>query len=123
VPIVSDEPIRPDQATGDREGDFLAYFATCSILGAGATFHSESGKFGRVPTDDEQRLARLALQGLDAFPADASFGAYRRIDEQGHTLRTYTVGNRAMVRIRPQTLDAPEPGWVSRDGRGILWMR
>jgi hypothetical protein len=120
VPIVADEPIRPDQATGDRERDFLAYFATSSLLGAGATYHFESGKTGARMSADEKAFAAIALRGLDAFPPSAPRGAYRRPVER--SLRTYAVGN-YMVRIRPETPDAPEPGWRALDAGGLLWAR
>lgn len=100
VPAVCDEPIRPDQTAGNREQDFLAYFAACSLLGAGGTYHFESGKLGNRPTEDEKRFAAIALQGLSTFPADAPKGAYSRPDEGGATLRTYRVGP-YVVRIRP----------------------
>lgn len=125
VPWVADEPIRPDQAPGDpaaRAADFHAYFAACSLLGAGATFHATSGKFGQPFQPDEATMAAAALAGLDAFPPDAPLGAYRRIDESGRTLRTYVVGN-YMVRIRPTSPTAPEPGWTALDSLGIGWSR
>ena len=121
VPCVADEPAKLEDV-GFSVTDWRAYFGACSLLGAGATFHSETGKFARVPTDQERQLAAAALEGLTAFPADAPKAPYRRIDEQGRTLRTYAVGN-SMVRIRPTTHDAPEPGWVPIDGDGILWRR
>jgi len=121
VPIVADEPMRPDQA-GFNVQDYRAYFGTCALLGAGATFHYEGGKFGRLPTADEARCASAALEGLNAFPADAPKGGYRRIDEQGGSLRTYAVGN-SMVRVRPLTTAAPESGWTAIDSDGILWRR
>lgn len=120
-PPIADEPNRPDTA-GYDELDFRAYFGGCSILGGGATFHFEGGKYGRVPTPDEARCAAAALEGLDAFPASAPLGPYRRIDEQGKTSRTYVVGN-SMVRVRPTTLQAPESGWTMLDTDGILWSR
>ena len=121
VPVVADEPMRPDQA-GFNVQDYRAYFGTCALLGAGGTFHYEGGKFGRLPTADEARCAAAALEGLNAFPADAPRGPYRRIDELGGSLRTYAVGN-SMVRVRPLTTAAPEPGWTPIDGDGILWKR
>lgn len=119
VPWVGDEPIRPDQA-GFNALDYRAHFGACSLFGAGATFHYEGGKFGRVPTADEARCAAAALAGLNAFPADAPLGAYSKRDDQ--TLRTYVIGT-GMVRVRPRTLTAPEPGWTAIDTDGILWRR
>lgn len=105
VPWVADEPIRPDQAgqppVGDRASDFLAYFATASILGGGGSFHCETCKYGQLPTADEAAMAAAALAGLNQFPDNAPIaGPYERIDEQGATLRTYRVGAYT-VRIRP----------------------
>jgi hypothetical protein len=102
------------------EHDFRAYFGACALFGAGATFHFEGGKFGRLPNDVEARCAAAALEGLNAFPPDAPFGAYRRVND--NTLRTYAVGQYA-VRIRPTTLNFPEPGWTAIDADGILWRR
>lgn len=120
-PIVADEPIRPDQA-GYNVQDFRAYFGACALLGAGATFHCESGKLCGRLTAAELACADAAMEGLRPFPADAPLGPYRRIDEQGGTLRTYAVGN-YMVRIRPTMPQAPEPGWTAIDADGILWRR
>jgi hypothetical protein len=120
-PWIADEPIRPDQA-GYVTTDFQAYFGIASEMGGGGTFHFESGKFTRVPTAQEAACATAALRALDAFPEDAPLGGYRRIDEQGKTLRTYVMGNH-MVRVRPTTPSAPEPGWTSLDAEGILWRK
>ena len=122
VPCVSGEPIRPDEASYVAT-DFRAYFGGCAILGAGGTFHYEGGKHGVLPTPDERRCLDAALHGLGAFPPDAPLGGYRRIDEGAGSLRTYVVGERYMVRIRPTTLIAPEPGWSSLDADGILWRK
>lgn len=119
VPAVADEPIRPDQA-GYNVADFRAYFAACALMGAGATFHSETGKFGLPPTPAEATSAAAALDGLNAFPADAPLGPYRRPVES--SLRTYAVGP-YMVRVRPTTKDAPEAGWTAIDADGVLWRR
>jgi hypothetical protein len=120
VPVVADEPIRPDQAQGDRARDFLAYYGTCSLLGAGATIHTESGKLANLPTASERECIAAALAGLNAFPADAPLGPYSRPVE--NSLRTYVVGN-CMVRVRPTTPNAPEPGWTPIDSGGVLWRR
>lgn len=119
VPIVADEPIRPDQAGYNAE-DFRAYFATCALLGAGATYHFESGKYGSRPTVEEKRIAAVVLEALDAFPADAPKGPYRRPVES--SLRSYVVGD-YLVRVRPTTANAPEPGWQPIGTGGILWRR
>jgi hypothetical protein len=122
VPSVCDEPIRPDQANYNPQ-DFRAYFGSCALMSAGGTLHTETGKFGLPPTPEEARIAAVVLDALNAFPADAPNGSYRRIDEQGRSLRTYVIGERFMVRVRPTTKDAPEPGWTALDGDGILWRK
>lgn len=123
MPIVEDEPIRPDQTdAATRYLDYRAYGGIAAMMGAGATFHSTGGKYCERPTEDERICAQEMARGLDAFPLDAALGAYRRIDEAGLTLRTYVIGN-AMVRVRPKTNDAPEPGWQAIDADGILWKR
>ena len=121
VPWVADEPMRPDES-GYVATDYRAYFGVAALLGGGATFHFTGGKFAQLPTPDEARCAVAALEGLTAFPDDAPNGPYRRIDEQGKSLRTYVVGS-SMVRVRPTTLTAPEPGWTALDSDGILWKK
>lgn len=96
-PIVADEPNRPDLA-GFVNDDFKAYAGACALLGAGATFHFQSGKFGQMPTRDELGCAQAFAEGLNFFPPDAPLGQYSRIDGQG--LRGYKVGP-YVVRIRP----------------------
>lgn len=122
-PWVGDEPAKLQDVAVIAK-DWRAYFGVCSLLGAGATFHSETGKWAELPTPDEQRMAAAALEGLDAFPADAPNGPYRRIVEAGQPseARTYVVGN-CMVRSQQNGIIAPEPGWSSLDADGVLWRR
>jgi hypothetical protein len=81
VPIVADEPAKLQDVGGDRVNDWRAYFGTVALLGAGGTFHAETGKFARLPTPEESALAAAALEGLNAFPADAPRGGYARLVE------------------------------------------
>lgn len=132
VPCVGDEPIRPDEATpapgqprsqyGVPLTDARAHYGALSLLGGGGTVHCECGKYGTLPQPYEREWIAAALEGLDAFPAAEPNNGYRRIDEHGATSRTYVVGN-SMVRIRPTTKTAPEPGWTPIDPDGILWRR
>lgn len=130
APIVADEPPKPnDIPQGMTEADVLAYFGGASVLGAGATWHCETGKFGKPPVGGEITLAAAALRALTAFPADAARGPYRRIVEPGNekggpteTSRTYVVGN-FMVRSQQVTKDAPEAGWTALEPSGVLWKR
>lgn len=121
VPCVSDEPKKP-QDTGYNVVQYKGHFGTASLLGAGATFHYEGGKFGQMPNDDEKRCYEGAIMAMKAFPADAPNFGYRRIDEQGNTSRTYVLGP-CMVRNSPKTADAPEDGWRRIDADGVLWIR
>lgn len=98
--------------------DYRAGGAGCGLMGGGGLFHCESSKQCTVLTDFEQRCADAFADGLDAFPADAPLGAYRRPVEA--SLRTYVVGDHA-VRVRPMSPDFPESGWTSLDTDGILW--
>ncbi len=125
VPCVADEPaktqdVQPPTAPLTKADDWRAYFGGCALMGAGATFHSETGKFGQVPTAEEQTLAKAALEGLDAFPADAPLGAYSRPSD--NSLRTYIVGNYS-VRIRPTTANHPTSGFTRIGSSNILWRR
>jgi hypothetical protein len=121
VPIVADEPAKPADVGGNKHQDWRAYFGASSLLGAGATFHSETGKFGARPNDEERELAAVALEALQAFPADAPLGGYRRPVER--SLRSYVVGERFMVRVRPATPDTPEPGFRAIDADGVLLVK
>lgn len=120
APCLFDEPAKLQDVGGNKPLDWRAYFGGCALFGGGATFHSETGKYAQMPTAEERQLAAEALVGMNAFPADASSGAYRRITE--NSLRTYIIGNYS-VRIRPTTPNHPESGWTPIDGDGILWRR
>jgi hypothetical protein len=125
VPCIGDEPAKTQDVAAPqppltKADDWRAYFGGCSLLGGGATFHSETGKWGQVPTAEERVLAAAALEGLNAFPADAPLGAYSRPSD--NSLRTYIVGN-YMVRIRPTTPNPSFSGWVRTGTTPILWRR
>jgi hypothetical protein len=138
-PCVGDEPIKPIEAPtwwgnygeipNAKVLDFRAYGGVCAVLGAGATFHFEGGKFCDLPTADDRACFAAMMEGLTAFPADVPGGSYRTIDEGGELdddsrgSRTYIVGERAMVRVRPLTITCPEAGWTPLDADGILFAR
>jgi len=125
VPCIADEPAKPQDVAPPKPpltkaDDWRAYFGGCSLLGGGATFHSETGKWGDVPTGDERTLAAAALEGLNAFPADAPLGHYSRPSDS--SLRTYVVGNYS-VRIRPTTSTHPVSGFQRIGSSNILWKK
>jgi hypothetical protein len=122
-PAVADEPAKLEDV-GTDIASWRAYFGGASLFGAGATWHSESGKYGNLPTPAERVLAAVALDAMNAFPADAPYGAYRRIveDGQSESARTYVIGP-FMVRCQQSGVSAPEPGWTSLDALGVLWRR
>lgn len=126
MPIVLGEPAKHEDV-GASVIDWKGYFGSGAFFGAGVVFHSKTGKFGQLPTPTEQQLAAAALMGLNAYPPDATLGAYSRIDGDG--LRTYKKtandkfhGN-CMTRIRPNQPASPEPGWTSLETDHILWRR
>jgi hypothetical protein len=122
VPIIFDEPAKLEDVGGDHAGDWLAYFGSGALFGAGVTFHSATGKLGLPPVGEEIQLAAIALSGLNAYPPNAPAGAYQRVDD--NTLRTYIIGN-DMVRMRPTTPNSPKPGFTELpvQPKHILWSR
>jgi hypothetical protein len=129
VPCIGDEPPKPSDVAAPTPGplhltkadDYRAYFGTCAILGGGATFHCATAMQGLLPTEEEKALAAAALEGLDAFPADAPLGQYTRPNDS--SLRTYVVGNYS-VRIRPTTPNHPGgSAWKRVGASPILWRR
>lgn len=119
-PCVLDEPLKP----GDKPAvadDWRAYGGGASIMGAGATFHCETCKYAELPTPTEAAMAAAMLEGLNAFPADAPLGGYDRVTDQ--SLRTYIVGGRHMVRVRPTSATPPSSGWTRIGGSNVLWKR
>lgn len=123
VPCIGDEPGKV-QDVGAVLSEWRAYFGACALMGGGALVHLETGKYGQRPTNQERPCIAAALEGLDAFPADAPKGSYRRIVESGQPPdgRTYVVGERYMVRCQ-QTGGTPEAGWTPIDSDGVLWTR
>lgn len=119
IPWVGDEPAKL-QDVAVVAADWRAYFGTCALLGAGATFHSETGKYANQPTDDERRMIAAAREGFDAFPPDAPLGPYTRIVEDGQPDygRTYVVGP-YMSRCQ-QNGSTPPAGFIALDPDGVL---
>ncbi len=123
-PWVEDEPGKL-QDVGVNEAEWRAYFGACALFGAGATFHSETGKYGQLPTNEERKVAKYALDALNAFPADAANGSYKRIDEANapEEGRTYVIGGKYMVRCHQRGTEAPLSGWKPLDNLGVLWKK
>lgn len=129
-PWVADEPIRPDQihdlTLGTRPQQLMMYAGTAALLGAGATFHHDAGKYCRPLQSYEQECKRAFLRGLTAFPADAPVvGQYAgTLDEHSplDASRSYPVGQ-WMSRV--YQLNNPMPqGWQDVGGTdGILCRR
>lgn len=127
VPWIHDELIRPDQA-GFNELDFYCFGALATICSAGATFHSESGKLGQLPSDDELRCYNALMDGMSVFPADAALGGYEHlrdleeVDKDGTPttcLRVFRIGKYVTV-IRPKSVKIPA-NWKSLDDRKVCY--
>ncbi|HXD20132.1 MAG TPA: hypothetical protein VN654_24120 [Vicinamibacterales bacterium] len=126
VPWVNDEPAKLQDVPRDWVA-WRSHIAASFLFGSGFTMHSETGKFGELPTDDERTLWSLALEVLGQIAPDAALGAYRRIDaehEPGQTAlgRTYVIGN-YMVRCQQRGTASPEAGWRPLDDVGVLFTR
>lgn len=123
VPWIGDEPGKLEDV-GTSARDWRALYGGYALFGGGATFHSENGKYGRLPSQTEATLAKVALDALNQFPGDAAYGGYRRIVEtnQPHDSRTYVIGNRA-VRCQQNGTAFPEPGWTALDSVGVLFRK
>lgn len=128
VPWVNDEPGKIEDVGVDRAA-WIAHAAASCLLGAGITFHSETGKFGDRATADERAVYQIVRETLALIPPDAALGPYRRIDaagegagQNGDQGRTYVVGN-FMVRCQQLGTTCPEPGWRALDDVGTLWTR
>lgn len=126
VAWVNDEPAKLADVPRDWAA-WRSHIAASLLFGSGITIHTETGKFCRLPTDDERQQWALAVEVLGLIAPDAALGAYRRIPaehEPGQTAegRTYVVGN-YMVRCQQKNTGAPEPGWTALDNDGVLFRR
>lgn len=118
VPCALDEPAKPADVHMTVD-DAKAYGGGAGIMAVGATWHCETCKTAELPTAAERTLAAAMLEGLNAFPEDASLLRYARPVEK--SLRTYTAGDRYMVRVRPTT-PSPGAGWTAISPP-VLWRR
>jgi hypothetical protein len=130
IACIEGEPIRPDQI-GYNTLLIYTYYASCSLFGARAYFHSESGKHCVRLNSGEVDCKNAALKGLNVFPKDAplAINTYRRIVEPGNeeggdnqSGRTYVVGNYS-IRIHQKGNQHPENGWKNLDDFGICYGR
>lgn len=127
VPWILDEPIRPDQA-GFNTLDFYAYGALGSLTSAGITFHSESGKLGKLPSDEEFSCYQALMDGMNVFSESAPLGKYDHLrdleevdaDNKPTTcLRVFQVGHYVVV-VRPKSVKIPS-NWKSLDNYRICY--
>lgn len=124
MPCVEDEPIRPDQCNYDLLGAY-SYAASCALMGAGATVHTQSGKLANIPTSEEQTWIDAFSNGLDIFPLDAANQPYQgTIVEPGQSeeARTYICGKYS-VRIKQVGKTHPNPSYKPLDNFGIAWSK
>lgn len=76
TPATTNETCRPDQGRGAIPSDFFDAAANAALLCAGATFHSDSGKFSKPFTAAELACAKAWVQGALAVPQDYRKGRY-----------------------------------------------
>jgi hypothetical protein len=123
---INDEPAKLQDVPRDWAA-WWSHIVASLLFGPGFTMHSETGKFGKAPTEEERTLWEFVVKALELIAPDAALGAYRRIDaehEPGQTAlgRTYVIGN-YMVRCQQRGTTAPEPGWRPLDDVGVLFTR
>jgi hypothetical protein len=122
VPWILDEPIRPDQC-GFNTLDYYCYGAFGSLASAGITFHCESAKLGKMPSDEEYSCYNALMDGMSVFPKDAPLGQYehlRDLEEEGETaLRIFGIGKYITV-IRPNGVKIPS-NWKSLDNKNVCY--
>lgn len=123
VPWILDEPIKPTEASGNIELDYYCYGALGSLTSTGVTFHCESGKLGKLPSDFEFACYNSLMDAMDVFPADAPLGDYEHLgqyEEDGtKALRVYRIGKYVTV-IRPNGVKIPS-NWKSLDNRKVCY--
>lgn len=128
APCIMGEPGKPGTLgpIAQMALDFRGYMGSAVLMGSGGDCHTETGLQGLPPTNAELQVCASGLIGLSAFPGNAVNGAYRCLTCPGgggdSALRTYSSGDRYMVRIRPTSPNAP-PGWRSLDPDHILYSR
>lgn len=145
MPIVADEPI--GGADFDQPGrrsnvpnDFYAYGALAQLMGAGATYHHESGLNSIMPDGVELDCAISFITGMRLVDVKYQQGDYCRAKDPNNpddgganscpikedaSLRTYgmKLGNIATcIRIRPTTPYVVDQNWkvTSEDSRKIV---
>jgi hypothetical protein len=124
LPAVADEPSRPDQGYMNAL-DYYTYAALAALMGSGATFHFESGKFGEVPNSYELECAKMFFAGINLYPLDAQLGPYsHRQDlekivnnEPTACLRVFQKGNYAII-VRNKSVDIPS-NWIPIDSYNV----
>lgn len=122
VPWILDEPPRPDQV-GFNSLDFYTYGALASLTSTGATFHSDSGKLGKLPDDQEFECYKALMDGMKVFPNDAALGGYEHLrnleeidpntNEPTACLRIFRVGKYVVI-VRNKSVKIPS-NWKSLD--------
>lgn len=136
MPIVADEPMGGADfiSLGRRSNvpsDFYSYGALAQLMGAGATFHHESGLNSIMPDGIELDCAKAFITGMRLVDTKYQTGSYTRVGlsdspiKSDNSLRTYgmILGNLAcMVRVRPTIPYEVDPNWrvTSEDNQKIV---
>jgi len=135
-PIPHDEPIGGwiDSIPGRRSNvpsDFHSHGAGCQLMGAGGTYHHESGRNSVMPVGLELECAKAFVTGLRLVTPTFQLGEYTRIGLgncpiiEENSLGTWgmIVGNLAcMVRVRPFGTYTVHPDWkiLAEDSQKIV---
>lgn len=125
-PCVADEPmggwiINIPGRRSNVPDDFYAYAAVSQLMGAGGTYHHESGLNSNPPQGLELECAKAFITGIRMVSPTYQLGNYTRVGLSGcpisedNSLRTYgmIIGNLAtMVRVRPTGPYKVDDNWI-----------
>jgi hypothetical protein len=124
-PGTDNESCRPDQGRGPIPSDWFDAAANITLLCAGGTFHSNSGKDSVALSPAEHACAEAWIQGVRAVPLDYQRGAYIAGHLTGYPIEWTPsdssrahgrlVGNHACLslpQMRQGYVPTARPGWT-----------
>lgn len=83
IPFINDEPIgagevRVPGSRSDNVQDFIDFFLCADLMGAGATLHSESGRYSSEPGEIQLKIFDAVKNAWKLLPANVHRGQYTR---------------------------------------------